>query len=53
MDLTNIIATMEIEDYSTLSPSVPGTGPVVALEPVLLMQAVLFASVPSTWSRNN
>ena len=32
MDLTNIIKTMEIEDYSTLPPPVPGIGPVVALE---------------------
>ena len=31
MDLTNI-KTMEIEDYSTLPPPIPGTGPVVALE---------------------
>ena len=31
MDLTNI-KTMEIEDYSTLPPPIPGTGPVGALE---------------------
>ena len=31
MDLTNL-KTMEIEDYSTLPPPVPGPGPVVALE---------------------
>ena len=29
MDLTNIIKTLEIEDYSTLPPPVPGTGPIV------------------------
>ena len=32
MDLTNIVKTMEIENYSTLSPPVPGICLVVALE---------------------